>query len=413
MTYPFVLSEDSTLDYAAAGFSIARFGDGELRLATGGGCVSQEADPKLAGELRTILSTPEKARPNGCLPCIPNVAAAPPHKAAGWATYADAKFTGLYARKARFGSSFVSRPDSAPWIDRPEYWDKVKSLWAGREVILVTGGGKAIARSLRVDALAADAADVTHLIAETHRDAYREVDDLEAIILRVVGEAPEDPALRKPVLMCLGATATVLAWRLAAKGVWALDLGHMGMFQRHAGSYAVVGDDLISPAYKEQLVRLRERRSWGGDGHKHADAVAAYAAEVKAETILDYGCGEATLCAALKAATPPRRVMNYDAGIPGKDAAPKPCDLVVSTDVLEHVEPEKLVTVLDHMFRIAAKAGYFVISTRPAKAILPDGRNAHLIVEPAEWWVEKVKAAGWTVERMEVPGKEVRLWLRK
>jgi hypothetical protein len=53
-----------------------------------------------------------------------------------------------------------------------------------------------------------------------------------------------------PVLMCLGATATVLAERLAKKGVHALDLGHIGMFWRHAGIYRYQLDDLTSPAYR-------------------------------------------------------------------------------------------------------------------------------------------------------------------
>jgi hypothetical protein len=39
-----------------SGRSIARYGDGELRVALGRKCVSQEADPKLAGELRAILA---------------------------------------------------------------------------------------------------------------------------------------------------------------------------------------------------------------------------------------------------------------------------------------------------------------------------------------------------------------------
>jgi len=38
-----------------------------------------------------------------------------------------------------------------------------------------------------------------------------------------------------PILLCLGPTATVLAWRLAKRGKWALDLGHIGMFMKRLG----------------------------------------------------------------------------------------------------------------------------------------------------------------------------------
>jgi hypothetical protein len=35
------------------------------------------------------------------------------------------------------------------------------------------------------------------------------------------------------------------------------------------------------------------------------------------------------------------------------------------------------------------KVGLISVSTRLARKILPDGRNAHLIVEEAEWWLPK------------------------
>jgi len=52
---------------------------------------------------------------------------------------------------------------------------------------------------------------------------------------------------------------------------------------------------------------------------------------------------------------------------------------------LEHVEPDRLGNVLDHIRRLSGKGCYIVIATRPAAAILPDGRNAHLIVKDADW----------------------------
>ena len=37
-------------------------------------------------------------------------------------------------------------------------------------------------------------------------------------------------------------------------------------------------------------------------------------------------------------------------------------------------------------------AGWFRIACYPAKKQLPDGRNAHLIVEKPEWWREQLLA---------------------
>ncbi len=93
---------------------------------------------------------------------------------------------------------------------------------------------------------------------------------------------------------------------------------------------------------------------------------------------------------------------------------PKPCDLIVCSDVLEHVEPDKIDAVLSHIFQISGMGAYVVIATRPANAILPDGRNAHLIVKPSAWWIDKIKAAGWNISNLQDrEGRDVTLWLRK
>jgi 2-polyprenyl-3-methyl-5-hydroxy-6-metoxy-1,4-benzoquinol methylase len=79
-------------------------------------------------------------------------------------------------------------------------------------------------------------------------------------------------------------------------------------------------------------------------------------------------------------------VREYDPAIAGKEASPAPADLVVCTDVLEHVEPELLDHVLDHLQGLARRLLFLVVATRSAKKTLEDGRNAHLIVEPDAWW---------------------------
>ena len=36
------------------------------------------------------------------------------------------------------------------------------------------------------------------------------------------------------------------------------------------------------------------------------------------------------------------------------------------------------------------KSAWLIIACYPAKKILPDGRNAHLIVENPTWWLDKI-----------------------
>lgn len=389
MKYPRVLDEAATLS-AALTNCLARYGDGELSLALGGNCISQMQDPKLRRELREIL---ENGNPD-CLVGIPNLAS---KTKAAWAKYGDDRYVGLYG-KGIFGSSFITRPDSAPWIDTPTYWRQLSSLWEGRDVVLVAG----TERSLRPEQLVG-VRDLRR-VATPRRDAYSEIDR----ILEEIG-TPSGT-----VLLCVGPTATVIASRLSKKGVHAVDLGHVGMFMRHAGAYRYTRDDFITPAYRALLERAHKGGKWGADGAKHAKAAEDFYRELKAATLLDYGCGEGRLRLALSAIENPIRVLEYDPGIDAKAGLPKPCDLVVCTDVLEHVEPEKLDNVLDHIFRISGLGAYLVIATRPANAVLADGRNAHLIVKPAAWWIDQIKKSPWQISNVqEREGRDVSIWLKK
>jgi len=105
------------------------------------------------------------------------------------------------------------------------------------------------------------------------------------------------------------------------------------------------------------------------------------AASLKTTCVLDYGSGKGYLAKSM-----PYPIWEYDPVIPGKDESPRPADLVVCTDVLEHIEPDKLEYVLDDIRRVTKQLGYFVIHTGPSAKILADGRNSHLIQKPENWW---------------------------
>lgn len=148
---------------------------------------------------------------------------------------------------------------------------------------------------------------------------------------------------------------------------------------------------LISDDYLEQQRRLHAApKGYGGRGDKWAPAVAAIARQYGAATVLDYGCGQGTLKVALEKLMPGVPVAEYDPAIKGKNEIPQPSDLVVCTDVLEHIEPDKLPLVINHLFKLTQVALFTVIATRPSKKWLKDGRNAHLIIEPPSWWQDRL-----------------------
>lgn len=64
--------------------------------------------------------------------------------------------------------------------------------------------------------------------------------------------------------------------------------------------------------------------------------------------------------------------------------------MVACIDVLEHVEPAHLSDVLDHLEELTELILFASIATGPAAKKLSDGRNAHLIQQPMEFWLPKL-----------------------
>jgi hypothetical protein len=58
--------------------------------------------------------------------------------------------------------------------------------------------------------------------------------------------------------------------------------------------------------------------------------------------------------------------------------------------VLEHIEPTFLVNVLAHINTISNKFIWLRIDTVRARKTLPNGDNAHLIIEGQRWWTKKL-----------------------
>lgn len=142
----------------------------------------------------------------------------------------------------------------------------------------------------------------------------------------------------------------------------------------------------ISDSYREQNRRLHQTTDFGSSGHKCAPVVREVVKLMKVKEILDYGCGKQTLGNELKELN----VIGYDPCIEGLDEDPEPTDLVVCNDVLEHVEPGMLDEVLEHIRKLTKRRVIFTIHTQPAVKTLPDGRNAHLILQTHIWWLVKL-----------------------
>jgi FkbM family methyltransferase len=144
---------------------------------------------------------------------------------------------------------------------------------------------------------------------------------------------------------------------------------------------------LISKEYVVLNSKLhKDIPEYGMGGSKHKDVVIKLSESLKTTSILDYGAGKQMLAKSL-----PFPIWSYDPAIPEIAAPPKPADIVICTDVLEHIEPDKLQFVLDDLRFCTKKIGYFVISTRPAVKKYSNGENAHLIIKGKAWWENMLK----------------------
>lgn len=216
MTYPAVLTEQETLSMLELGASIARYGDGELKLCRGGSAKAQAYEKGLSDRLKWILRSP-----SACLVGIPRIAdpeAVPEDKRVFWAKYAAPEYANLYEPGKIYGSAFITRPDSAPHIDTEEYFERMKALWSGRRVVLVNGDNKRFNKDGSI-LETASAWERWEMPAQNAWAVYPE------LLKRCKGEGRETL-----FILALGPTATVLAFDLDEAGYQALDLGHLGMF---------------------------------------------------------------------------------------------------------------------------------------------------------------------------------------
>lgn len=123
--------------------------------------------------------------------------------------------------------------------------------------------------------------------------------------------------------------------------------------------------------------------------------------EYSCESVLDYGCGKAEFHPA------GWYITGYDPCLPDQydegeslvfaswcDIAPMPYDLVVCTDVLEHIpEGPELDEAIGRIFGSARKCVFLAVCCRPSELKLAGGHDAHATVRPREWWERKLFAA--------------------
>ena len=148
---------------------------------------------------------------------------------------------------------------------------------------------------------------------------------------------------------------------------------------------------LISPEYQaqQQAMHNNPKINYGTAAEAYGETVAEMIDLLEIDSVLDYGAGRNLSLQKNLNPTRAFKYQAYDPGVPEYAGEPKPAEMVVCIDVLEHIEPDLLDNVLDHLEQLTEKVLFCTVHTGPAGKLLPDGRNAHLIQKPVEWWLPK------------------------
>jgi hypothetical protein len=137
----------------------------------------------------------------------------------------------------------------------------------------------------------------------------------------------------------------------------------------------------------------------------HIEPIGYLIKQTGATTALDFGSGKGQLyqnAADYPANSRYKTISGWGNAVvtcydPGYQAFSAPVegqyDVVISTDVVEHIPEQDLAWVLEKIFAYATQAVYIVAACYPAQKRLPDGSNAHCTLQPPKWWVGKIQQA--------------------
>lgn len=146
----------------------------------------------------------------------------------------------------------------------------------------------------------------------------------------------------------------------------------------------------ISAEYLAQQQELHRNPTYGLASLSFAPIVKELIARHDVRSLSDYGAGKQNLLRGLsELGLTGFDYFPYDPAFP-EQGEPRPADLVCCIDVLEHIEPAFLDAVMNDLRAITVKRGFFSVHCEPAMKFLPDGRNAHLIQQPADWWLARL-----------------------
>lgn len=142
---------------------------------------------------------------------------------------------------------------------------------------------------------------------------------------------------------------------------------------------------MISNKHKTLLKEINGENLSFGIYDKIDPTLSELVKSTSPKTICDFGCGKGMLLKKMQTTYPDIDIWGYDPGTVSYDTKFVPADVVYTTDVLDHIEPEFINENLK-LISDNSKYQYHKIIFGPSKYTYSNGENTRLLQKNFDWW---------------------------
>lgn len=253
---PHVASVDDTIDEIVNNKrSIARFGDGEIKLAAGKDISFQDNSKKIRDKMREVLSSDVDGLMIGIADIFENKERYDDVTNGHWKKHL-ARFRGVWYKYLIKGKKYYNASMTRQYIglrhkeESSEIFEHIKKIWDGRDVVIIEGE---MSRLGVGNDLLDNAKSIKRILGPS-RQAFSKYDE----ILDEAKKLDKDVL----VLLALGPAATCLAYDLHKLGYQAVDIGHVDVeyewYRMKAKKKVPVRNKMVHEAYSSDLGELHD-----------------------------------------------------------------------------------------------------------------------------------------------------------
>ncbi len=218
---PVVASVEETIDTLCEGlFSIARFGDGEIKLVDGKDIFFQKATPFVTEKMREVLSCDVDGLLIGVADIFGDRSRYSEKATLYWKKHLQ-RYRKVWYRHLRKNKKYYNASMTRQYIslkDRSqgvEIYNRMKKIWNGKSIVFIEGEKSRLGVG---NDLFSGAKSIKRILAPSTQ-AFSKYDE----ILKKAGTFEKDTLF----LIALGPAATALAYDLHIMGYRAIDIGHV------------------------------------------------------------------------------------------------------------------------------------------------------------------------------------------